>query len=278
MLLASTTWRDYLADPVARVFENIIAYLPNVVAAIALALVGLATAYLFRALGRRLVRYAQNRLRRDTSVSNSVQAHWFYQSLSNVIGGVIFWIVLLFFLAAGVEALGLQAISGLFSSLTIYLPRVLAVAIIVFAGFVLGDFVYVWVNHVASRSGIAIAEPLGRGAQITVWLIAILMSIDQLGISSNVIIIALAIVGGSFFGAAALAFGLGARTTVSNIIAIHYVHKVYGVGSQVKIGDLQGRIAEITRVAVVLETPQGRVLVPARRFNEEVSVLIEEGA
>lgn len=277
MLLASTSWRDYLADPVARVFETIIAYLPNVVAAIALVLVGLVTAYLFRALGRRLVRYAQGRLKRDTPVSNSMQVHWFYRSLSDVIGGVIFWIVLLFFLAAGVEALGLEAISGLFSSLTIYLPRVLAVAIIVFAGFVLGDFAHVWVNHVASRSGIAIAETLGRGAQITIWLIAILMSIDQLGISSNVIIIALTIVGGSFFGAAALAFGLGARTTVSNIIAIHYVHKAYDVGNNVKIGDLQGRIAEISRVAVVLDTPQGRVLVPARRFNEEASVLIEEG-
>ena len=78
-------------------------------------------------------------------------------------------------------------------------------------------------------------------------------------------------------GAAALAFGLGAHNTVSNIIAAHYVRKAYRVGDSVRIGKQQGRIIEITQIAVLLDTDEGRVMVPTRQFNEEVSVLLPSG-
>ncbi len=65
---------------------------------------------------------------------------------------------------------------------------------------------------------------------------------------------------------------------MSNIIAAHYVRKAYRVGDSVRIGDQQGRIAEITNTAVVLETEEGRVMVPTRQFNEQVSVLLRARA
>lgn len=276
MPLVTSPIEENFTEPATRVLGRVIEYLPNLFGALTLILIGLVAAYLLRAIGRRLTRYALGRLKRGTPTDVKVEEQPLYQSLPGIIGGIVFWIVLLFFLAAGVEALGLEAVSGLFSSVTIYLPRVLAVAIIVFAGLFLGDYARIWVTRAATKTGSAFAETLGRGAQATIWLIVILVSIEQLGINSTGIIIVLAIAGGSLFGAGALAFGLGARTTVGNIIAAHYVHKTYRVGDSVKIGERQGRIVEISRVAVVLETPDGRVLVPASRFNEEVSMLVEE--
>lgn len=276
MLPIASFWSDSVGEPLTRVFENLVTYLPNLFAAIALVIVGLVAAFLFRALTRRLVAFALRRLKRDTRVSDEVQKHWYYQSLPSLISGVVFWIVLLFFVSAGVEALGLDALSSLFGSLTVYLPRVLAVALIIFAGILLGDMAHGWVDRVAERSGIAASGMLGRAVQVAIWLVAVLMSIDQLGISSDVIIVAIAIGGGSLAGAGALAFGLGARNAVSNIIAAHYVQHSYRVGDTVKIGQLKGKITGISRIAVVLETPDGQATVPAKRFNEEVSVLFEE--
>lgn len=108
------------------------------------------------------MRYALSRLKQRISVSTKVQKHWYYQSLPGLVSGVIFWIVLLFFIAAAVEALGLEVISSLFGSLTVYLPRVLTVALIAFVGIVLGDFANSWVESVADLSGIVVATLLGR--------------------------------------------------------------------------------------------------------------------
>jgi small-conductance mechanosensitive channel len=81
----------------------------------------------------------------------------------------------------------------------------------------------------------------------------------------------------SALGAASLAFGLGARTAVGNVIAVHYLRKSYRVGDAVRIGSIEGEIAAITRTAVLLETPDGQVEVPASKFSEEISVLLSEG-
>jgi len=76
-------------------------------------------------------------------------------------------------------------------------------------------------------------------------------------------------------GGAALAFGIGSKETVSNILASYYLQKTYRVGQEVRIAGLEGRILEITSTAVSLDAPVGRVLVPARKFSEEASVLLK---
>ena len=52
------------------------------------------------------------------------------------------------------------------------------------------------------------------------------------------------------------------------------MRQVYRVGNTVKFGDVHGKIVEITATAVVIERPDGRVLVPAKDFSEGVSMLV----
>jgi hypothetical protein len=72
------------------------------------------------------------------------------------------------------------------------------------------------------------------------------------------------------------AFGLGARTSVSNILASYYLQKAYTVGQLVRIGETQGRIIRMTPTAVLLEASEGRIYVPAKAFSEITSVLLTE--
>jgi hypothetical protein len=65
---------------------------------------------------------------------------------------------------------------------------------------------------------------------------------------------------------------------VSNIVASYYASQHYNVGQTVRVGDIQGEIIQLTSTGVVLSTSEGRVLVPAKRFSEETSVLRVSGA
>jgi len=67
-----------------------------------------------------------------------------------------------------------------------------------------------------------------------------------------------------------LAFGLGARTAVTNIIAAHYLRQIYRVGHSVKVGDVHGKIVEITNTAVILECTDGRAVVMGRRLRDSI--------
>jgi len=82
------------------------------------------------------------------------------------------------------------------------------------------------------------------------------------------------IVAGTLFGGTALAFGLGARSAVRDLLAVYYASKNYRPGQTVRFGNLQGRIVEFTGTAIVLQAADGRVVVPGSDFGRRQSLLV----
>lgn len=120
-------------------------------------------------------------------------------------------------------------------------------------------------------AGLAWEGLISRLVQGGVLTAAVVTAVNQLGIDIAFLTAALLIALGALAVSVALAFALGARTAVSNIIACHYLQQTHRVGHVIRIGAVEGRIVEFTRGAVILEGPDGRVLVPAKEFSEGVS-------
>jgi small-conductance mechanosensitive channel len=178
------------------------------------------------------------------------------------------------FFTAATETLGLPVLATWLGGVSYYLPRVLVAVLIVFAGLLAGNLARDAITGAADAARLTYGSLLGQAVQGVILLIAIVTSVDQLGIESRFLTATITIVIGAIIGAAALAFGLGSRTAVSNIIAVHYLRQIYRVGHTVKVGNVHGKILEITPTAVIIEESDGRVLVPAKEFSEGISVLI----
>jgi small-conductance mechanosensitive channel len=261
-------------DSVTRVAAALYDYLPTIFGSLALLIIGWIVAAVLRWLTLHISSRTLERLGRTRPMQIRLQQSRIYRSIPTVTSRIVFWATLLFFIAAAIEALRLQAVSSVVSVFSAYLPRVLLGVVIVFAGLWMGEFARTSLARAAAHVGIAQGDAIGRVAQALVAFVAVIIAVEQVGIDSTVLVTSLVTLFAATLGAAALAFGLGARGTVSNIIAAHYVRKAYRVGDSVRIGDQQGRIAEITHTAVLFETEEGRVMVPTRQFSEQVSILL----
>ncbi len=250
--------------------------LPSVVAATALILIGLLLARLLGSFSRRLTRGALERLGRSNAIHNALERTNMSSTIPKIVAAFVFWLVFLFFAATALEALGLPVVTDSLGRFVYYLPNVLAAALIVAAGLVIGTIVRGLVATAAVSAGVAFASVLGRVAYGVILLIAFVIALDELGIDSGALIVMLTVTSGSVLAGLGLAFGLGAHTAVSNIIASHYVAQAYAVGQTIRIGEIEGQVAETTPTAVVIWTERGRVLVPAKKFNEETSTLVTE--
>lgn len=262
----------------ARVIDTLSAHLPNILAALAIALVGWLAAVLLRALARYLVSRIQDYLDRIKWLQTRTQQVRAYRTAPSVIASVIFWIVLLFFLVAAVEAIGLPAVSDLLGRLTTYLPRVLAAVIILLAGLLAGDLLRNVVSRALAGTRASLNDFPARAAQILAVVAAGIIAIEQLGFDGTVLVTVLAIGFGTALGAVALAFALGSRDFVSNMLAVQQISKSYAVGDTVKIEEVEGRIVEITQTAFIVESEAGRFMVPARQFVKAVSLRRLPGA
>ena len=198
-------------------------------------------------------------LSRGQAIQNALKRIGIDRPASEVIGNIVFWVVLLLFFTAATETLGLPVLANWLGGVSYYLPRVLVAVLIVAA---------------AGAGGFSYGSLLGGTAQVAILLIAVMTGVDQMGIESRFLALTITIVVGAVIGGAALAFGLGSQTTVSNIIASHYLRQIFMVGHIVKINGVNGKIVDFTPTSVILESPDGRVVVPAKAFSESVSVLV----
>jgi len=113
------------------------------------------------------------------------------------------------------NALGLESLANVFSELVSYIPSVIAAIVIILVGIVLGGFVggLIGASAGALHGGRALAR-VGRGGVI---LLAIFMALQELGIATDIVTTAFAILFGAIALAMALSFGLGNRDLAGQI-------------------------------------------------------------
>jgi small-conductance mechanosensitive channel len=246
--------------------------LPNLILAVVVLIVGIFIAKLFRAIIIRLVtridRFVPNK-----KIQDRLRRYLSEKPIGKVIGGIVFWIVVFFFLAAGTEILGLPVITTWLSSITGYLPKILAAVLIGAAGLIGAIVVRDIITTISASAGILFGNTLGKLAQVTIILITILIAIEQIGINVSILISLITIIIGAIIFGAAFAFGMGAKDSVNNILSSYYLQKRYKVGDQIEIDGKKGKIIEITSTSVVLESSDEQILIPAKKFSEVVSVL-----
>jgi len=190
---------------------------------------------------------------------------------ATLLGGVVYWGVLLVFITAATDALGLPLLAAWLGAASNHLPRVLLAVLIVIAGFVGGALARDAARAAARAAGFAREALLGRLVQGLIVTVALVTAMDHVRVDIAFLTATLLIAVGALTGSVALAFALGARTAVSNIIACHYLQQTHRMGQLVRLGSVEGRIVEFTSGAVILEGPDGRVMVPAKVFSESVS-------
>lgn len=249
-------------------------FLPNFLIAILIMIAGILIARLFKSIISRLSKKLSGFIPGQKFAGKARQLRLDRYTL--LVSNIFFWIILFFFLTAATEVLGLPIITAWLSRFVQYLPNILAAALIIFAGIIGGAIVRDLTSTTASSAGFGYGEVLGTALQYAILLIVIVVGVQQIGIDLAFLTGLLSIVIAAVLLGAALAFGIGARNAVSNILASYYLQKNYMVGNIVRIGEYEGRIIQITPTAVLLENLDGVITIPALKFTEQISVLVRK--
>jgi len=270
-------WREALEGVLGQTLERLTLYLPNVLGAFLLLCVGWIVAHLLRALAVRLTLLGEGVLLR-VSVRRGGSPTRLPSASAKILGSVVFWVVVLFFLTAATQVLGLHTFTAWLASVVDYLPTVLVGFLIIVAGFLVSQLAREVVEAAVAGAGDRQRALIGRVMQAAILVTAILVGAEQIGIKVTFLVILAAAAGVSLVGAVALALSLGSREYVANLIGGHYLRQRYTVGQNVRIAGYEGRILELTDTAVMLETAEGRASLPAKLFNEQPIVQIVGGA
>jgi hypothetical protein len=261
---------DALDRAASATVERLVAHLPQLLEALALLLIGWLLARLLRLASVRGAGLLDALIARTTGATR-----WRIGARSAaVLGTVVYWVVLLFFVTAATQTLGLQTFTDWLARLLDHLPTLAAGLLIVGAGYVLSGFVAELVMATAT----ALAPPqrlaLARVAQAATLVVAMLVGADQIGLKVTWIAILAAVLVATVMGGVTISVSLGARGYVANLIGAHYLRQAVRLGQRVRVAGHEGRIVDVTATSLVLETGDGRVVLPGRVYHDEAIVLI----
>ncbi|MCM8800606.1 MAG: hypothetical protein NC912_01110 [Candidatus Omnitrophica bacterium] len=139
-------------------------------------------------------------------------------SLTELIGVICYWLVLLVTFVVVVNAIGLTIAADLLNKIVLYIPNVIAAIFILILGIFVGALLKNIVQTAAINAGLSQARLLSRLVEIVVIIFASIIAMEQLNIGTKTIELIIAILLGAIGFALALAFGLGCKDMAAKFL------------------------------------------------------------
>ena len=266
-------WGNAFATGVLNIVQEFVSYLPLIFSALVLLFAGWFVARVARALTIRLIK-GIGRFSMLVRITSTAAKPNIGEGTVTVVGNIVFWVTILFFLTFATNILGMSMFTDWLNKLVSHLPNILSGVLIICVGIIFGNLANQAVTSAALNVTSSQRVAMARGAQFFITIMLVLIGVDQIGVDITAIITVISVVVGALLAGLAIAFGIGARSLVSNLIAVRYLNRDYSVGEKIRIGQYEGTLLEISSVSVIVDTGEGRVSIPASLFSEQASTLI----
>lgn len=213
-------WLTFVVvDPVKAMLVRVWSYIPTIAGAIFILVIGWLIAKLLEAVVVRVLKTVRLDSASDKAgISNVLAQGEIKITLSELIGAVIYWIVILVVIATALGTLNLTIAAELVSKLVEYVPSILGAIFVLIVGAFLANFVSTIVLTTAGNAGINKAKLLSKLTNTVLVVFAVIIAIEQLKIASTLIVLAVNVVLVSIGLGAALAFGLGCKDIAGKFV------------------------------------------------------------
>jgi hypothetical protein len=264
MFTAVSDWSEAILTSLAGAMAVFFAAIPKVLAFAVILIVGWFVASLIaRGVGSLLRAVRFNDLAARSGFSGFVQSIGVRNTdAAGFLALIAKWFVRLIVLVVAFDALGLPAVSDVLRQLLLWLPNLAVGLVVLVVGGLLGNAAAGLVRGATASAGFRNADAIGNIARIAVWIFAIIVAVNQIGIAQE-------LVNTLFTGAVALAvlalglsFGLGGRDLAAQLLEDWYAR---AKAQAPKIAEA----AEAARQQAAADTlPRGSGPVPGYRDRE----------
>jgi hypothetical protein len=183
----------------------------------------------------------------------------------------VFYFCLLLALLLSLRVLGLSTMTTFLDRMLLYVPQLVMGFLILLLGYLLSVTAR---NFVARIVPPAQARSLPLLVQSMVLMIAVLTGLEQMQLDISFLTNLLILFIGLMLLGLALAFAIGARQLISNLLASRELSR-YALGDRLSIDGVEGTICEIHQTGVVIQSKSGFVNLPAALFAQHQVTLLK---
>lgn len=205
-------WQTTVLQPVEAMWASVLGFLPTVVSVILILMIGWIIASVSQKVITRFLKLARlDSVSEKIGIANILAKGDINYTLSEIIGVLVYWLLMLVVFLMAVNALQLTVAAELLNQVILYVPNVIASVFILVLGIFFASIIANTVRTTAANTGISQARSLGQFTQVIIIVFTILEALNQLKIDTSILQL---LVKAALFAVAlgvGLAIGLGCK-------------------------------------------------------------------
>lgn len=214
-----SSWSDAMMASLAGAMAIFFAAIPKVIGFVVIIVIGWVVASLLEKAIRGVLHAVKfNNLADKAGFSGFVQKMGVKSDASGFLAMLVKWFIRLIVLVVAFDALGLPAVSDVLRQLLLWLPNLVVAMVVLVVGGLLANAASSLVRGATAEAGFDNPERLAKVAAAAVWIFAIVVAVNQIGVAETLVNTILMGAVGAVALAAGLAFGLGGRETAAELL------------------------------------------------------------
>ena len=214
-----TNWYSVTMDSLMRLWQGFLNFMPALIGAVVVFFIGWLVSAAVGKLTASILKKARfNQVFEKGVWKDALAKAEFKVDAAEFVGAVVKWVLVIVFLMAAVEILGLVAFAGFLNSVLAYLPNVLVAVFIFVVAVIIADIMEKVVRATVESISVGYGHLAGAIVRWSIWIFAILAILVQLKITPSLIqtfvtgfVALIALAGG-------IAFGLGGKDVAGEIV------------------------------------------------------------
>jgi hypothetical protein len=193
--------------------------LPQIIGALLLLIIGWIIAKVIKNLlvkGLKLIRFSY--LTEKAGIEKFLKEGGIKVTAIDIIGTLVYWIVMLLVILATLNSIKLTAASTLFNEIMLFIPNIIVAILILIIGVYLARLISQIITTSLKSMKESTADIIGKISYYAVLVLTVFIILGQLNIATEIVASAFQILFGALCLALGLAFGLGGKEWAADII------------------------------------------------------------
>ena len=272
-----TTTGDALLTAFANALAVFFAFIPHLIGAIIILIIGLFVGRLVGGLvtrGLRAVKFDQVAERAD--VGELLRNAGVTMDAAAVVGGIAKWFIYIVFFQVAASTLGFPQLTDILNQVLAFLPRIVVALVILLVGALIAKLLAGVVRGAVGTSRLGNADVLGNVARYAVLAFAVVAALSQLEIAPAIVNTLWTAIIGMVAVTLALAFGLGARDAAGSVATGQLIKAEIQPGMQIGIDGQGGTVEQVGTIYTTIRTQSGQMKVPNAELARQ-TILVAGG-
>jgi len=195
------------------------AFVPKIIGALIIWIIGSFVARAIRwAVEKILTAIKFNDITDKIGLNEKLRAGGIKGGASSLLAKLVYWMIMLTVYMLAFNALGLEVVTDLLTSVVQFIPKIIVACILLIIGMFLADFVKDLVRATLKTGSFDNPNLVANVAYFAVMFLAVTMAINTVGIGGEIINTVVTAVFGALSLGLAIAFGLGGRDAAARTI------------------------------------------------------------